>query len=253
MEFLALKVGLIVQALILSSVLLLAACGPGDPFEDPSERATREYEGTRYFQTVAAVDTQAATVVALQATVDHAVIMATQIGQLTFQNQALQATLTAMSAAGNHASSVSPVAAPPAQPTSLAPPQPGQGGTVVLRGNTTYRNLTTASDIRFTDGCAVDSVSIFSPSQSKIYLTVIGSNVQQGTRYSVTWMNDGQAVPTTDAWTADQNYDQICIWFFIEAPFEPGSWTADLNANGSSVGQAKFTVTGATGATPEAN
>lgn len=106
--------------LSIGSVLLavvLAACGAGQPFEDPAQRETREASESSARETSVAYGTQASTVVAMQATVDYAVIMATQMGQLNAQNQALQATLTALGGGQLTTNNLAGAALPGVQPT----------------------------------------------------------------------------------------------------------------------------------------
>lgn len=250
----------------LGFVLGIAACGPGGLFEDSSIRATREAQNAVYEETLIFVQTQGATVIALQDTAEAVGVMGTQIIQLEAQNQALQGTLQALAAGA-------PLAQPPQpQPAAGQPgatPAPGFGSTPLfpdVSGSTPtpppaapsgvgVLSAVTATGVNDTDGCALDDVSVFETTEDEIYIVVAARNVEPGTTFFTRWLYNGQRQFDSVSWTPDTFFEQVCIWFYMEpfdAPFSPGNWTVELLANNQVAVSRTFQIAGADGTVPDA-
>jgi hypothetical protein len=242
----------------LLGLISLTACGPGDIFEDSSDKATREAQDALYQQTLTFVGTHAATIAALQATADSAAAMGTQIVRLNAQNQALQATLDSLARGGQPATNLQPqppAAQPGGQisgsndlfPASGATPTPPAGGTV-------YLEATTATRISHDDGCAEDNVTTFTPNSERIYMVVRAENVKAGITYYTRWLYGGENRFETVTWESDADYPELCIWFYVTPAdmfFTPGSWQVQLIANQLATISRSFTVEGGALPTPE--
>lgn len=320
---------MIKKFLLLTLGLLIAAC---NPLSESEGDATQELLGTTSYSTAQAVATQVPTLLAMQATADQAVIIATNVGQLNQQNLNLQSTVSSVGAVINAEQQLQqqnqqqsqpgqpPVqqsvpqtlndqqnvgAQPPKQdtqpqqpaasrnqPTPIPPPpsinnssSSSVGGSTAIApppganiqptaiqqaqvaenpavtplplGDTTrsndlttsangtgFQRTTTATGVRDDDGCAIDSVAVFQATQPEIYLVTEASNVPQGVTYTVNWLLNGEQQFSSSAWTTQERYDTICIWFFATPPFEAGNWQAALTENGIVVTSADFTIVG---------
>jgi len=94
-----------------------------------------------------------------------------------------------------------------------------------------------SSSIFATDGCAVDPQGSFPVGIQRVYATIQAFNIASGTVMAVEWFN-GNEVVWSESWTVDQNYDQICIWFFLDpfsVTFTTGVWSAQMSANGTPI------------------
>lgn len=253
------KSWLVAGVAVLLGLVALTACGPGGLFEDSSQRATREAQSTLYAQTVFFVETQASTLVALQATAESAAIMGTQVAQLSAQNRSLQATIDAALAGVPPAQNLQPQ--PPAgQPNQAV--QPSAGSTPLFPNLTptqvagaVYSEATTARFVRDSDGCAEEAVSVFAEDEDRIYMAVKAQNIQPGTTFYTRWLYNNQPQVDTAAWTPDKFFSEICIWFYIEptdVAFVPGNWSVQLIADEVAVVSRNFQIGGAAGqaATP---
>ena len=243
--------------ILLLMLMLMGACGPGGLFEDSSQKATREAQDQINMQTLQFIETQAATLVSLELTADHANAMGTQIVQLGAQNQSLQATIDAVYG-GVQQQPVQPVpqagqpgqALQPGAGTTPLFPQTGSSFTATppqftQSTGTAYTQATTASRVRDSDGCAEDSVSTFTVESEQIYMVVAAQNVQSGTTFYTRWLRDSQLEFETVSWTPQENFDQICIWFYIEPAdviFEPGYWTVEFVANNLTAVSRSFSI-----------
>lgn len=250
---------LLPRLFLLLCLFLLVACGPGEVFEDSSGRATREADEAQIQETINFVETQAATIDALQAIANNAGVMGTQVAQLNSQNQSLQATINSF-ASGSFAQNSVPQ--PPAADPSGALPSAATGGTPAPSVNqsqadtsgTRYPQVTTASAVRNADGCAEANVSEFQPTEDEIYIVVVAQDVTAGTTFSSRWTDPSGTRFDSVSWTPDTDFDDICIWFFItpdDLNFAAGNWTAQFLANGSPVANTRFSIIGEP--TPAAN
>jgi hypothetical protein len=233
----------------------LAACGPGDLFEDSSVKATREAQDALYQQTLVFVETQAATIIALQATADSAAAMSTQIVQLGAQNRSMQGTIDAAFAGIFPQQTLIPQPAAPQPGQTL---QPNLGSTPLFPENNpatptaqtaTFVQATTTTAVNDDDGCAEDSVSTFEATEDQIYMVTVARNVQPGTTFSTRWAAQGQASFETVSWTPNEFFEEICIWFFIQPSdldFQLGNWTVELVVNGLAAISRTFQIGNAT-------
>jgi hypothetical protein len=104
-----------------------------------------------------------------------------------------------------------------------------------------------ATSVRESDGCVETTTSSFSIDAPRVYATFVANNLQAGTPLRVDWVQNGEVLYFSD-WTPDQNYPQICVWFYItnaDVPFTPGSWSARVVANDQLVQEIPFTFEGA--------
>jgi hypothetical protein len=112
---------------------------------------------------------------------------------------------------------------------------------------TQFAQIATASSIQESNGCASQLQNEFSIDTSRIYLTAYATNLVAGTLIVTEWDFNGTAVVTT-SWTVDQNYSDLCIWFFIspeDITFSPGNWAARLIVNEAPIEPAaSFTIVG---------
>jgi hypothetical protein len=222
---------------VLLAIFVLTACGPGELFEDSSEKATREAQNEIYSQTIVYVETQVTTLEALKSTAESASVWATQIVQLGAQNQALLATLEAASLGISSSSQPQPPAGQPAGQT----PIPANSALFPQTGNvqqpasttTVYTNATTSTAVNDDDGCASDSVTDFDTAEDQVYMVVTAQNLDAGITYYVRWSHANQIFSESVTWTSDAFYPQLCIWFYMEAEgrFPTGAWTVELVAN----------------------
>ncbi len=240
--------------------LLLAGCGEGGIFEDPEAKATRESQGTAYVSTITYVETQSGTMTALQGTADSAMLLGTQVAQLSAQNQALQSTLTSGQAfptapivqAQTLPAGGTPGALPGQQPGLAGGGEAQQEGIIAQSSTgTTYVDAVTATGVRNSDGCAIDSVSVFDANEDEIYMVTTAVNVQPGMTFNSRWSTGGTVAFESDSWTANRTFDEICIWYYLEGPFSEGSWTAELLADGQVASRRTFQVGTGGGVMPE--
>lgn len=108
----------------------------------------------------------------------------------------------------------------------LTPPAPGEVGQRL------YVNSGVSTEVRSSDGCVVNPQSQFSPLVSRIYATFVAFNLTPDTLFRVEWWwTTTQQMMFSDSWTSSQNYNELCLWFYItqeDVRFEPGSWQARL-------------------------
>lgn len=98
----------------------------------------------------------------------------------------------------------------------------------------------TSTDIDSADGCILNPRTTFDTSEDQVYVTARASNLAQGTLMSVEWSRDGSMV-WQDTWNVDANYPVICVWFYLlpsYVPFTAGSWSAQIFANNTPIGDA---------------
>jgi hypothetical protein len=94
------------------------------------------------------------------------------------------------------------------------------------------------------NGCATDTTSTFSPSDS-IYVVAPNSNVPQGTTLFVNLNRNNNAIEDAPRITADKDYVQNCINFVFQpkgANFTPGTYEAQFYINGNAASSVKFNI-----------
>ena len=108
----------------------------------------------------------------------------------------------------------------------LTPAAPGEVGQRL------YVNSGISTEVRSSDGCVVDPREQFGPLVPRLYATFVAFNLTAGTLFRVEWWwTTTQQLMFSDSWTADQNYDELCVWFYVtqdDVTFEPGTWQARL-------------------------
>lgn len=118
---------------------------------------------------------------------------------------------------------------PPLQADAFDPMTPSAPGEV---GQRLYVNSGVSTDVRSSDGCVVDPREQFSPFVSRLYATFVAFNLTAGTLFRVEWWwTTNQQMMFADSWTADRDYSELCVWFYVtqdDVTFQPGSWQARL-------------------------
>ena len=207
-------------------LLVFVACNPSQ-----EQRETEQARGTARVETAVYSGTQVGTVAALQATADGAPVMQTQLAQLERENLALQLTAQAIETMG--------------VPVGLRATQPPQGPTPTAPQAALYMDLRTATDIDPNTGCAVDRRGRFSANEDIIYLAAIGQNVEAGSVHQTRWFMDGDLRHESEDWIPEENFPQICIYFWIEpldTPFTSGLWNVQLLVNGEVVADVPYEI-----------
>ena len=94
------------------------------------------------------------------------------------------------------------------------------------------------------NGCATDTTSTFSPSDS-IYVVAPNSNVPKGTTLFVRLYRGNNAIEDAPQITADKDYLQNCINFVFQptgANFTPGTYEAQFYINGNAASSVTFNI-----------
>lgn len=214
---------------VLLFTLLISACAA---FEDPSKRATQNAQNTALWTRVHALETQESTLIALRQTADNAVIYQTQWAEATLQVGILRATNNALSrpgAATLSSGSDTVFSQPGASIPAITPqPTPDSG--------TRYSQTTTSISKDNDTGCAIGVQNTFDSNTDVIYFIVRALNVMPGTTFGLRVLSQNEQVANDpEFWTSDAIYEDTCIWYGIDRdtmPFVPGTYTAELLANG---------------------
>lgn len=91
-----------------------------------------------------------------------------------------------------------------------------------------------STQINSADGCVVNPGEIFSTNDQRIYATAHVVNLNEGALLRSDWLFEGTSRYDFE-WVVDQNYDELCIWFYIDptiTEFTPGAWQVQLYADG---------------------
>jgi hypothetical protein len=221
---------LFVCALPLVGLTALAAC---DAVGNSDSRSTENALNTDRVETAIFAGTQAATVLALQATVDNAPLLATQLSQLEREKESLEDTIEAVTTRGIIA-----------QPQ--VSPQPGSSTNNALPSSpNNYRELQTSVGIDPATGCPTSKQGRFGVNEDMIYLNAVGIEVATGTAHRARWYREGELRYESEEWVADQTYPEICIYFWLEpsyTPFEPGLWSVELLVNNEALSPVPFEI-----------
>lgn len=115
-----------------------------------------------------------------------------------------------------------------------------QGSVIIATpANLPYITTGLSLSVREEDGCVVGPQSIFPLNVDRIYATLRATNLPQGTRMRAEWYREGEQV-WFDDWTVDANYENLCIWFFLQpsyVEFSAGNWSVRMYADGQPIGQ----------------
>ncbi len=138
-------------------------------------------------------------------------------------------------------------------PDSVVDPAGTTGNTGSAGGTETFSDTGSpflitgmATSVRASDGCVETTTSSFSVNTPRVYATFVANNLQAGTPLRVDWVQNGNIMYFSD-WTPDQNYPQICVWFYVtnaDIAFTPGSWSARFLANNQLIEEIPFSFEG---------
>jgi protein-disulfide isomerase len=97
------------------------------------------------------------------------------------------------------------------------------------------------------NGCALNPTTTFPRSTAVVYIVTPASDVPAGTMLFARLSRDGVPIEDTDQLTAQQDYQDVCVWFAFDAEtsaevLQSGSYTAEVFVNGISAGTIAFTV-----------
>lgn len=86
------------------------------------------------------------------------------------------------------------------------------------------------------DGCGTNLTSSFTINTQEIYIIVTAFNLErQGTTLSARWAYEGQPVGPVYDYTPDRDYEQLCIWFYVDQTdfdFLAGNYTVTIDIDG---------------------
>jgi hypothetical protein len=206
--------------------------------ELPADRANRQAHETELAATAVFADQYQSTLTFLQPTLDHAATQQAEYSVLMQENTNLQATLT-------FEKQIVAGAAPPA-PT----PIPESDDTLpTLRSDDHYQNSTITSGVTEADGCPRDNQDTYyvtgANDPTRIYFATYANDVLAGTVYRVNWYYLSELRYQSETWVPNQNYDQICIYFWLQSsytPYQNGFWSAELTADGYAVARERFAI-----------
>lgn len=208
------------KAAILSlAAALLAACGS---LSSPDIETTLQAERDGYYAEATAI--QATTGADAQRIAGTAIAAQTHVARQNAINAALLGTVRAV---------VPPTRQVIASFSGVATPAP------INQGERWFVKTGMASAVRQSDGCMEAPEIEFTPSTARIYATFEAFNIQAGTPISISWSHEGQ-VMHQEQFSMDRNASHVCLWFYIEpsiVEFAPGSWAAQLFADGFALGQ----------------
>lgn len=219
--------------LVIAAILVMALLAASELyFESPASRAEQYTIAQR---TLSVVGTQVVQMDAIQLTVEAAAPMQTQYAVAIQEQDALLATQDAL------------LNARPAPITN-------NGDTVVEASFSVQANSTPQPTIQVngqysavvstgidSDGCALGQQDTFTISgaddPTEIYFVANARNVQAGSRFQSRWYPNADEMSnyTSVTWTADADYPQTCIYFWINSSdiaYQSGTWTVELLENG---------------------
>ena len=98
----------------------------------------------------------------------------------------------------------------------------------------------TAASVSDFDGCPQQLTGRFSVSSTRVYITMVGYDLEPNITLEARWYFE-EGLVESQTWQTEQFTQQLCIWFFIEngtTEFRRGQWWVELRAAGQSLGQA---------------
>lgn len=115
---------------------------------------------------------------------------------------------------------------PTSPPTPTLPPDPN-----ALRLENPVTALAAGND-----GCGLNITSSFTLDTPEIYVLVKVYNIQANSvTFSAHWTYEGQPIGSIFDYTPNRNYDELCIWFFVDQTdfeFLAGNYTVGINVDG---------------------
>jgi hypothetical protein len=131
-------------------------------------------------------------------------------------------------------------------------PLGGQGGqeanprdTTVVDDGIELGQVVTASNVD-RDGCPVDTTSTFNDNTPAVYVVAEDVDVTQGTEVFVRWYHDGEVYEESDPITADQDYQNTCLNFVLQADqinqLRTGNYEAEFIVNGNPADTVNFQI-----------
>jgi hypothetical protein len=104
-----------------------------------------------------------------------------------------------------------------------------------------------SGEVNPSSGCVINPVTVFAPNEDRIYATAHVINLNAGAVLASEWFY-GEESRYSFQWTVERNYDELCIWFYIDpsiTPFTPGNWRVQLFADGFNLeGPMMFEIAG---------
>jgi hypothetical protein len=86
------------------------------------------------------------------------------------------------------------------------------------------------------DGCGANITSSFTVNTPEIYVIVTAYNLERrGATFSAKWRYEGQPIGPVYDYTADKDYEQLCIWFYVDQTdfeFLVGNYTVVIEVDG---------------------
>lgn len=96
------------------------------------------------------------------------------------------------------------------------------------------------------NGCSVDNTSTFPAGTDLLYVVAEDSTVPADTTVFVRWYHEGEVYEESDEIVADQDYDNTCIGFSLEADeinaLRSGDYEAEFIVNGNPANTVDFVV-----------
>lgn len=225
---------------ILLLTLFLAACGALSGDDVP---ATLQVEMTAYATESASINEA----IAFEETAVVATVAAaeTQVRELDTRNGVILATVRAGT---SPTQGVAPIIVQSMGDGAMGEMEMEEGASIdteeSVSGGMQFVDITTASSVRQSDGCASSPQITFQSTASSIYLTTRAVNLRVGTQISVDWFYEGE-LAFQQNWTASSSANSLCIWLYIEpqdVAFSLGAWRATLYADGNAVNSVSFDI-----------
>lgn len=98
----------------------------------------------------------------------------------------------------------------------------------------------TAASISESNGCPQQLTSEFPTNTARVYISLIGYDLEPGITLEARWYF-GEGLVETQSWQTNSVAEQLCIWFYIDSvttEFRSGQWWVELRADGRSLGPA---------------
>lgn len=212
-------------------VMLLCLLGACQAFDASDDKGTLEAQSIMYNTQTVVIQTDSFTARTQVAQTIEA--RETQVAEVDNVNNQLLTTLRAV---------ITPTVAVVQGAAANSVTSPNISSTqefLIVQGNLQFVLTGLSTTVSVNDGCVINPRTSFGTSESRIYATVQAYNILAQTLMQVEWFKEDELV-YSDSWRVDNNYDQICIWFYIpssDVNFTQGRWSAQFMANGTTVQQ----------------